>query len=195
MEACAREREVPRGFELRSLDSESRVLTVTPRDQVTFDQQEMQNLHHLAIRTGGSPLPEATLCAATLSAAMAIQKTRPRGSRIVCHSTRQECVVRAAWGEPLHSACASAQAKCAPRANMAMAPGCWHISQAWSGSRRQVAALAASQATGPDIQTGAVLQRVDRLGEGVQGKTLPGRLELPTLRLTASTASRSNQLS
>ena len=28
--------------------------------------------------------------------------------------------------------------------------------------------------------------------EGVQGKTLPGRLELPTLRLTAS---RSNQLS
>ena len=26
--------EVPRGFELRSLDSESRVLTVTPRDQL-----------------------------------------------------------------------------------------------------------------------------------------------------------------
>ena len=37
-------------------------------------------------------------------------------------------------------------------------PGCWHISQAWSGSRRQVAALAASQATGIDIQTAAVLQ-------------------------------------
>ncbi len=37
-----------------------------------------------------------------------------------------------------------------------------------------------------------VSMHVDRLGEGVQGKTLPGRLELPTLRLTAS---RSNQLS
>ena len=31
-----------------------------------------------------------------------------------------------------------------------------------------------------------VSMHVDRLGEGVQGKTLPGRLELPTLRLTAS---------
>ena len=28
--------EVPRGFEPRSLDSESRVLTVTPRDQMLF---------------------------------------------------------------------------------------------------------------------------------------------------------------
>ena len=37
-----------------------------------------------------------------------------------------------------------------------------------------------------------VSMHVGRLGEGVQGKTLPGRLELPTLRVTAS---RSNQLS
>ena len=37
-----------------------------------------------------------------------------------------------------------------------------------------------------------VSMHVDRLGEGVQGKTLPGRLELPTLRLTAS---HSDQLS
>ena len=35
-----------------------------------------------------------------------------------------ECVVRAAWSEPLHGACASVQAKCAPRANMAMASVC-----------------------------------------------------------------------
>ena len=27
-----------------------------------------------------------------------------------------ECVARAAWSEPLHSACASVHAKCAPRA-------------------------------------------------------------------------------
>ena len=41
----AQEQEVPRGFGPRSLDSESRVLTVTPRDQVSVDLQEMHNLH------------------------------------------------------------------------------------------------------------------------------------------------------
>jgi hypothetical protein len=41
----AQEQEVPRGFEPRSLDSESRVLTVTTQDQVSVDLQEMHNLH------------------------------------------------------------------------------------------------------------------------------------------------------
>jgi hypothetical protein len=54
--ACAIEQEVPRGFEPRSLDSGSRVLTVTPRDQVSVDLQEMHNLHHLRWRCpGGGP--------------------------------------------------------------------------------------------------------------------------------------------
>ena len=35
-EGALRQQEVPRGFELRSLDSESRVLTVTPRDQIMY---------------------------------------------------------------------------------------------------------------------------------------------------------------
>ena len=35
-EGALRQQEVPRGFELRSLDSESRVLTVTPRDQMMY---------------------------------------------------------------------------------------------------------------------------------------------------------------
>ena len=47
MAACAQEHEVPRGFEPRSLDSESRVLAAAPRDQVKFDSQEMGPLHNL----------------------------------------------------------------------------------------------------------------------------------------------------
>ena len=35
-EGALRQQEVPRGFEPRSLDSESRVLTVTPRDQMMY---------------------------------------------------------------------------------------------------------------------------------------------------------------
>ena len=54
-------------------------------------------------------------------------------------------------------------------------PGCWHISQAWSGSRRQVAALAASQATGTDIQTAAVLQRADAASRPEQDSNEPAR--------------------
>ena len=54
-------------------------------------------------------------------------------------------------------------------------PGCWHISQAWSGSRRQVAALAASQATGTDIETAAVLQRADAASRPKQNSSEPAR--------------------
>ena len=43
LEACAREQEVPHEFEPRLLDSESRVLIVTPRDQVKFDEEEMHS--------------------------------------------------------------------------------------------------------------------------------------------------------
>jgi hypothetical protein len=47
MATCAQEHEVPRGFGPRSLESESRVLTAAPRDQMKFDSQEMDPLHHL----------------------------------------------------------------------------------------------------------------------------------------------------
>ena len=47
MEARAREQEVPRGFDPRSLDSESRVLTVTPRDQVKLHPRKVYPLYNL----------------------------------------------------------------------------------------------------------------------------------------------------
>ena len=49
------------------------------------------------------------------------------------------------------------------------------LPEAWSGSRRQVAALAASQATGIDIQTAAVLQRADAASRPEQDSNEPAR--------------------
>ena len=50
------EQEVPRGFEPRSLDSESRVLTVTPRDQMLYLRRPRRsaNLSALVYEVSGS---------------------------------------------------------------------------------------------------------------------------------------------
>ena len=50
------QQEVPRGFEPRSLDSESRVLTVTPRDQMLYLSRTRlsANLRNLVYKVNGS---------------------------------------------------------------------------------------------------------------------------------------------
>ena len=56
MGVAVNEQEVPRGFEPRSLDSESRVLTVTPRDQMLYLRRPRRsaNLSELVYEVSGS---------------------------------------------------------------------------------------------------------------------------------------------
>ena len=56
MWVAVNEQEVPRGFEPRSLDSESRVLTVTPRDQMLYLRRPRRsaNLSELVYEVSGT---------------------------------------------------------------------------------------------------------------------------------------------